>query len=86
MSRRARERDTAGLTAKGLDALGAAMLAIPDESMDGGVCDPLGRTVIGPTQGTQRRQREDEQKHEQKHGYIHEAFSLPEIRRRAVSF
>ena len=130
------ERDTAGLTAKGLDALGAAMLAIPDESMDGGVCDPKvwalwvrtgkalrvyvfrdsppafdlapgayrsrnwpcplegrrgettswaivwaaglqhtgkpaahrvlcsrpGRTVIGPTQGTQRRQREDKQK------------------------
>jgi hypothetical protein len=46
------------------------------------LCSRLGRTVIGPTQGTQRRQREDEQKHEQKHRYIHEAFSLPEIRRR----
>jgi hypothetical protein len=34
------QRDTAGLTAKGLDALGTAMLAITDESMDGGVCDP----------------------------------------------
>ena len=29
----------AGLTAEGLDALGTAMLAIPDESMDVSICD-----------------------------------------------
>ena len=32
--------------------------------------------------GTQQRQREDEQTHEQKHMDVHEAFSLLEMRRR----
>jgi hypothetical protein len=35
-----------------------------------------------PAKGTKQCQRADEQEHEQKHRYIHEAFSLLEMRRR----
>jgi len=38
--------------------------------------------MMGPAKGTQQRQREDEQEHEQKHMDVHEAFSLLEMRRR----
>jgi hypothetical protein len=34
------ERGVAGLTAKGLDALGLAMFAIPNQGVDVSVCDP----------------------------------------------
>jgi len=42
------ERAAAGLTAKGLDLLGMAMLAIPDEGMDVRIGDPeVGALLIG---------------------------------------
>jgi hypothetical protein len=36
----------------------------------------------GPAKGTQQRESEDEQEHEQKHLDVHEAFSWLKIRRR----
>jgi hypothetical protein len=38
--------------------------------------------MMGPAKGTKQRQKEDEKEHEQKHMYIHEAFSLLEMRRK----
>jgi hypothetical protein len=35
---------------------------------------------MGPAQGTEQRQQEDEQKREQKHMDVHEAFSWLEMR------
>jgi hypothetical protein len=45
-------------------------------------CSRLDRTRMGPAQGTQQHQREDEKEHEQKHMYVHEAFSWLEMSRR----
>jgi hypothetical protein len=40
------EGGAAGLTAQGLDALGMAMLAIPNQGMDVSVCDPRGGALV----------------------------------------
>ena len=40
------ERDVASLTAKGLDALGLAMLAIPDKGVDVSIRDPVVRALL----------------------------------------
>jgi hypothetical protein len=41
-----REGDVASRTSKGLDALGLAMFAIADESMDVGIGDPKVQTLL----------------------------------------
>src|SRR5260221_7050231 len=40
------EGGAAGLTAKGLDPLGLAMLAIPNQSVDVSICDPEVRALL----------------------------------------
>ena len=40
-----------------------------------GGCSRLGRTLMGPPQGTKQRAREDEEEHEQEHMEVHEESS-----------
>ena len=47
-----------------------------------GSCSELDKTMMRPTKGTQQCQGDDEQDHEQKQLYVHEAFSLFEMSRR----
>jgi hypothetical protein len=76
------QRGSGGETTGGAIVCAAGLEQTWKHSAHLGCSSRLDRTIIGTAKGTKQRQRADEKEHEQKHMYIHEAFSLLEMRRR----